>query len=129
MRPRYAGISAQMPPEYAPASFRNLCPDASGITAQVRPEYALDVTLSIVGGGLKGGTVAVGGLVAAKAGAKLAAKLIPGIGLAWTAYDVAVAALNYSRRMETCNGNKAMDEMDNFASTSCTEARKCTGSL
>jgi len=41
LRPRCAGISAQMPPEFAPASFRNPCPGHSGIGAQVTPEYAV----------------------------------------------------------------------------------------
>ena len=33
-----------MPPEYAPASFRNPCPSPAGIGAQVRPEYAALLT-------------------------------------------------------------------------------------
>jgi hypothetical protein len=40
MRPRCTGISAQVLPEYAPASFRNQRPGAAGIDAQVTPEYA-----------------------------------------------------------------------------------------
>jgi hypothetical protein len=48
MRPRHTGISAQVLPEYAPASFRNPCPSVSGIGAQVVPEYALCMRRAIV---------------------------------------------------------------------------------
>ena len=48
MRPRYAGISAQVPPEYAPTSFRNPCPSPTGFSAQVRPEYAMISTLTLL---------------------------------------------------------------------------------